>query len=143
MKVLVLGAGLVGVTIAKDLANECAVTICDKNGSSLTRIKDDRIMRLDKDFFQLEQDFIKLFDIVVGALPGHLGYEAAKTVISAGKDYVDISFAPEDLSDLWETRSQIEEDKQAIEKTLHEIRDRVKEKEELEKIKQTVTGEIC
>lgn len=44
--------------------------------------------------------------------------------------------SPEDLSDLWETRSRIEEDRQAIEKTLHEIRDRIKEKEELEKIKQ-------
>jgi hypothetical protein len=30
-----------------------------------------------------------------------------------------------DLSDLWETRSQIDEEKQAIEKTLHEIRNRM------------------
>lgn len=33
--------------------------------------------------------------------------------------------SPEDLSNLWETRSQIDEERQAIEKTLHEIRNRM------------------
>jgi len=34
--------------------------------------------------------------------------------------------SPEDLSDLWETRSRINEEKQAIENTLHVIRNRMK-----------------
>jgi hypothetical protein len=34
--------------------------------------------------------------------------------------------SPEDLCDLWETRSQIDEERHAIEKTLHEIRDKMK-----------------
>jgi len=34
---------------------------------------------------------------------------------------------PEDLSELWETRSRIDRERQAIEKTLHEIRNRMKE----------------
>ena len=44
---------------------------------------------------------------------------------------------PDDLNDLWETRGQIEGERQAIEKTLHEIRNRIKEKEELGTIEQT------
>ncbi|MCW3980057.1 MAG: hypothetical protein NWF11_01120, partial [Candidatus Bathyarchaeota archaeon] len=36
--------------------------------------------------------------------------------------------APDDLSNLWETRKRIEEERQAIEKTLEEIRHRDRER---------------
>ena len=49
--------------------------------------------------------------------------------------------SPEDLSDLWETRGRIKEDREAIEKTLLEIRNRIKGKEESEKIEQTTMVE--
>ncbi|MCH8024905.1 MAG: saccharopine dehydrogenase NADP-binding domain-containing protein, partial [Candidatus Marinimicrobia bacterium] len=39
-------------------------------------------------------------DLVVGAVPGSLGYQMLKTVIEAGRDIVDISFAPENVLDL-------------------------------------------
>jgi hypothetical protein len=48
---------------------------------------------------------------------------------------------PDDLSDLWETRSRIDEDRQAIEDTLNEIRSRIKEKGQL-KVEQIRMGEI-
>jgi len=34
--------------------------------------------------------------------------------------------SPEDLSELWDTRGKIEEERQSIENTLHEIRERIK-----------------
>lgn len=33
-------------------------------------------------------------------VPGHLGYQTLKTAISAGKNIVDISFAPENILEL-------------------------------------------
>ena len=36
------------------------------------------------------------YDLVVGALPGFMGYDSMKRVINAGKNIVDISFYPED-----------------------------------------------
>ncbi len=36
-------------------------------------------------------------DLVIGALPGHMGFRCLEEVISAGKDMVDISFMPEDF----------------------------------------------
>ena len=42
-KALVLGAGLVGVTIAKDLADEFDVTVLDTSSTALAKINDERI----------------------------------------------------------------------------------------------------
>jgi len=49
----------------------------------------------------------------------------------------------DDLSDLWETRAQIEEERRAIEKTLDEIRNRIKQKEESGIIEETMIVETC
>jgi saccharopine dehydrogenase-like NADP-dependent oxidoreductase len=40
--------------------------------------------------------FIKPFDLVIGAVPGFLGYRTARAVIDGSKNMVDISFFPED-----------------------------------------------
>ena len=42
------------------------------------------------------QELIKDFDLVVGAVPGFMGYQMMKDVIEAEKNIVDISFYPED-----------------------------------------------
>ena len=42
------------------------------------------------------EKLIQNFDIVVGALPGFLGFKIMKRVINSGKNIVDISFFPED-----------------------------------------------
>ena len=44
--------------------------------------------------------FIKKADIVLLAVPGYLGYSALKTIISSGKNVVDISFSPENIMKL-------------------------------------------
>jgi hypothetical protein len=71
--------------------------------------------------------------------PSKDDFELAEKMRAAGVQ----DLGPEDLSDLWETRSRIDEGRQAIENTLHEIRNRIKEKEELKKIEQVRMGEIC
>ena len=36
------------------------------------------------------------FDLIIGAVPGALGFATLRTVIEAGRNVVDISFFPED-----------------------------------------------
>jgi len=71
--------------------------------------------------------------------PSKDDFELVERMRAAGMQ--DLS--PEDLSDLWETRSRINEERQAIENTLHEIRNRMKEKEQSEKVEQAKVGETC
>ncbi len=101
MKILVLGSGLVGSAIIRDLATEPSyhITVCDVSEEALARFSDDaRITSVQMDC--ADPDAIRtlapLFDIVVGALPGHMGFNAVKAVIEAGRPMVDISFFPED-----------------------------------------------
>ncbi|WP_372793602.1 saccharopine dehydrogenase family protein, partial [Lutibacter sp.] len=46
------------------------------------------------------QKTIKPFDLVICAVPGFLGFETLKSIIEAGKNVIDISFFPEDSSEL-------------------------------------------
>jgi lysine 6-dehydrogenase len=97
-KIIVLGAGLVGKTIAQDLAKQYDVTSADINEEALRHISASGIKTITVDFTNQSQlsMIVKSFDLVVGAVPGFLGYQTAKVVIDAGKDMVDISFFPED-----------------------------------------------
>ncbi len=95
-KIIILGSGLVGGVIAKDLANYHDVTAVDISQKNLDVLTDIKTICLDITNKQLLQNTIKNFDIVVGAAPGFLGYEMMKSVIEAGKNIVDISFFPED-----------------------------------------------
>lgn len=97
-KVVVLGAGLVGKTIAADLSKKFDVTSIDNNEDSLKLIGQHGIKTIKADFSdkKLLTSSIKPFDLVVGAVPGFLGFQTIKTVIEAGKNVVDISFFPED-----------------------------------------------
>lgn len=104
-KALVLGAGMMGRTIAKDLSKDFKVSIVDKRAELIDKLKykDKVITTFVLDIFEnrnVVAKFIDKFDIVAGALPGSLGYKAAELVLGLGKDYVDISFAPEDLREL-------------------------------------------
>jgi len=40
--------------------------------------------------------FLKGFDLVISALPGGVGFAAAKACVAAGRNLVDVSFSPED-----------------------------------------------
>lgn len=97
-KIIVLGAGMVGSAMAKDLSTEHEVTSVDFNKTNLDSLKDFNIKTLIADLSKPEKvkELVQDFDIVLGAVPGFMGYQTTEAVIEAGKDIVDISFFPED-----------------------------------------------
>ncbi|MHA2175019.1 MAG: saccharopine dehydrogenase C-terminal domain-containing protein [Candidatus Hodarchaeales archaeon] len=100
MKCLVLGAGLVGSTIALDLAmdQDMDVTVADVNQSSLDKLKPQHINVIQADLSdsQILKSEVMDFDIIVGALPGCMGFETLKSIIETGKNVVDVAFFAED-----------------------------------------------
>jgi lysine 6-dehydrogenase len=86
MRIVVLGAGRVGSAIARDLAREAEfdVTAVDVNPQLL------RMLEAETSIAGSEHD------LVVCAVPGHMGFATLESVIRAGKNVVDISFFPED-----------------------------------------------
>ncbi len=97
-KVIVLGAGLVGKTMAIDLAGNFDVTAADINEAALKDLASAGVKTQKLDFSNLQSlsTTVKAFDLVVGAVPGFMGFQTVKTVIESGKNMVDISFFPED-----------------------------------------------
>jgi lysine 6-dehydrogenase len=97
-KIVVLGAGLVGKAMAIDLAKHFDVTSVDVNEQALADVQKHGIKTKKIDFssLQLLTATIQSFDLVVGAVPGFMGLQTARTVIECGKNMVDISFFPED-----------------------------------------------
>ncbi|MBS1735795.1 MAG: saccharopine dehydrogenase NADP-binding domain-containing protein [Bacteroidetes bacterium] len=105
MKIAILGAGMVGRTIAKDLALQYDVTSIDNNSANLLILKAAGVNTLQVDLQQFENYELLLahYDLCVLAVPGFMGFEALRAVINAGKNVVDISFSPENtlrLNDL-------------------------------------------
>jgi lysine 6-dehydrogenase len=101
-KIAVLGAGLVGSAIAIDLAETFEVTSFDISTEALQRLEQRGIHTHEGDLGNLPglRDFVQPFDLVVGAVPGFMGFQTVRTVIEAGKSMVDISFFPEDPFEL-------------------------------------------
>jgi lysine 6-dehydrogenase len=97
-KIVVLGAGLVGKVMAIDLSKNFEVTSVDLNKEALSEVTPYGIKSQQADLADLKglQELIEPFDLVVGAVPGFMGFQTAKAVIEAGKNMVDISFFPED-----------------------------------------------
>ena len=97
-KIIVLGAGLVGKAIAVDLSKTFDVTSADINEEALKAVASSGIKtkKLDVNNTTELQSVLANFDLVVGAVPGFMGYRMVESVIDAGKNIVDISFFPED-----------------------------------------------
>ena len=104
-RVVVLGAGRVGHAIARDLAEGPSIDVncvdVDAGraglfppGSGVTfteaDISDPRALR----------EVISRSDLVIGAVPGHMGFRTLRAAIEAGKHVVDISFFEEDPLEL-------------------------------------------
>lgn len=101
MKIIVLGAGLVGGPIAADLAKESKfkVTVCDLNLLTLERLSNKySIQIIQRDLSEIEnvREVVSGHDIVINATPGFMGYKILKTIIETGKNVIDIAFFPED-----------------------------------------------
>src|SRR5690606_23019026 len=93
-KVIVLGAGLVGKAMAVDLARNFDVTSADRSDSALAEVARHGVKTAKLDFSDKAalRRIVEPFDLVVGAVPGFMGFEVARTVIDTGKNLVDISF---------------------------------------------------
>lgn len=104
MKIIVLGAGLVGRPMAEDLAkdNNYQISIADISKTNLDKIKNKKINRIQKDLSDPKnvKTLVKSFDYVINAVPGFMGFKTLKAVIESGKDAVDIAFFPEDSMEL-------------------------------------------
>jgi len=101
-KICVLGAGLVGSAIARDLSKKYTITTIDNNQDSLNNLSNYDINTVcgnltDTSFLK---DRVQDFDLVIGAVPGFMGYKLLRTIIECKKNIVDISFFPEDPFDL-------------------------------------------
>jgi|SRR5688572_11676754 len=105
-KIVVLGAGRVGAVIAADLcAHASKVTLADSNPATLALAKarcggKARIRRADLSNPRTVRALAESHDLVVGALPSKLGFQALRAVLEAGRSCVDISFMPEDAREL-------------------------------------------
>lgn len=102
-KIIVLGAGLVGKAIAIDLCAEYQVTSVDINQDNLDVLRNNHIVYTEQANIQQNgvlEKLVRDYDLVIGAVPGFMGYETVKRVINAGKDIVDISFFPENALEL-------------------------------------------
>jgi len=97
-KIIVLGAGMVGRAIAIDLCKEFEVTSADIDKQNLSLLKKFPIktVRCDLSSSEKIKSLVKKFDLVIGAVPGFMGFKTLQTVIRARKNVVDISFFAED-----------------------------------------------
>ena len=99
--VIVLGAGLVGAAMARDLSGDprFSVTLADIDPESLARASEGFNMRTvcrDLSDPLSVKEIVKPFEMVINAMPGFMGFQTFRSVIEAGKDIVDIAFFIED-----------------------------------------------
>ncbi|MDD4160736.1 MAG: saccharopine dehydrogenase C-terminal domain-containing protein [Synergistaceae bacterium] len=112
-KVMVLGNGLVGSVMALDLAADenYEVTVCDQNKTKLQstfEASEGKIITKDDVDFASPQsitDSVKGQDLVIGAVPGSMGFQMLGAVIRAGVNISDISFMGEDYRD-WDSEAK-------------------------------------
>jgi saccharopine dehydrogenase-like NADP-dependent oxidoreductase len=101
MRVIVLGCGMIGSVIAKDFSEniECDMTLADQNSDRAKKvasmIEGAKWVRVDAKDNQSLVENLRGFDIILGALPGDLGYKALEAAIEVGISMVDVSFTPE------------------------------------------------
>lgn len=104
-RVAVLGGGMVGEAIAADLAADPAISVVvmDRDEATLAALRARRAV--ETRLVELTEpdaigESIADADLVMGALPGTLGFGALGEIIDAGKPCCDVSFMPEDATEL-------------------------------------------
>ena len=101
--IVVLGAGLIGKAMILDLHKSFNILAVDINESILAELKflpNIKTTVSDLSVKNNIQNLIKDADLVIGAVPGFMGFEMLITVIESGKNIVDISFFPENPLEL-------------------------------------------
>ena len=102
-KAIVLGCGLAGATVARDLAAdpEFKVAALDLNPDNLKKfngLANITTVRANLADPAAIKEAVADFDIVVGALPGALGLQTLQAVIESGKNLCDMSYMEPDGS---------------------------------------------
>ena len=102
LHVVVLGAGRVGGAMARDLAPDFKVTVVDRSEAVLSSMHGAGLSTRITDLSLPDsvKGAVADADLVVGAVPGFMGFTTAKAVLEAGKTLVDISFFDEDCFEL-------------------------------------------
>jgi saccharopine dehydrogenase-like NADP-dependent oxidoreductase len=100
MNIAVLGAGMVGRTIALDLAHHFSVTSFDLENKNLQILKQRnpsiQVQEANLQHYNQYKEWLAPFDIVVSAVPGFMGFNVLKAIVDCNKNVADISFFPED-----------------------------------------------
>ena len=100
MEIVVLGAGRVGGAIIRDLAAspEHSLKVLDLDPLAMERLDglDVRTELADLSHPDSVTEAVADADLVIGCVPGFMGYRTVQAVLNAGKPIVDISFFPED-----------------------------------------------
>jgi len=109
--VTVLGAGLIGSYMAKTLsASGVKTRSVDISAPQLQKLEQTHphIETVEADLSDSAaiQQWTQDADVVIGAVPGFLGYTTLETLIRSRKNVVDISFMPEDPKPLHELAQQ-------------------------------------
>lgn len=101
MKIAVLGAGLVGAPMARDLAKDAAfeVTVADIRDEALEKVsRGAKVRPVKADLSDLAevQKLAREHDLVLSAVPGFMGYRTLGAILETGTSCVDIAFFSED-----------------------------------------------
>lgn len=101
MQIIVLGAGLVGGPMARDLAADGThqVTVSDIDENALSKLDGTagiETLQADLSDPKTVTRIIAPADMVINAVPGFMGFSTLKTIIEAKKNAVDIAFCAED-----------------------------------------------
>ncbi len=100
-RVVILGCGAVGRYMAIDLCKDpgCEVISVDLDREGLEHLARDYPVQIRVEDLSTKEGVTRAVDdadIVIGSVPGFMGYSMLETVIRAGKNVVDISYFPED-----------------------------------------------
>ena len=100
-KIAVLGAGLVGHAIAKDLAKDekYEIIVYDNDADKLAQFDDISNVKAQHVDLLKQNDFLELLkgiDLAISAVPGFMGFETLLKIIKTRTNVVDIAFFPED-----------------------------------------------
>jgi saccharopine dehydrogenase-like NADP-dependent oxidoreductase len=103
--VAVLGAGLVGSLVARDLAADgrWSVLSVDRSADALGRLAGIPNLSTERADLGDVREVARIAgkaDVVVGAVPGFLGTQTVRAALEAGRPVADISFSPEDPFEL-------------------------------------------
>lgn len=102
-RIVVLGAGLVGSAMVKDLSKDYEILAVDYSEAALQSLAELSNVKIQQADLSVAQNVIELCDpadLVICAVPGAMGFDTLKAIIEAGKNVVDISFFPEDPFEL-------------------------------------------